>query len=186
MTVATRKYQGFLELFRVVVAGSLSAVIPVTNSVFDYLPTAPGRQGLFLVLAVISAAFAVPLVYSSRESLWEWHTGILPLKSKLHDLDTQIGNLGSYRSTKMDVLLTEYQNILNTMKRRYYGGGGVRIQLLSLLLFLVAMGSYAFYLSLLAIYPLLLYCIASASLSGAFAVITLVIFGRPYRRYSLS
>lgn len=47
-----------------------------------------------------------------------------------------------------------------------------------------AMESYGLYLS--ATYPLLLYCVASGSLSGAFAVVTLVIFGRPYRRYNLT
>jgi hypothetical protein len=183
---ATTKYQDFLELFRIVLAGSLSAVVPLGNFFFNYIPTPPELRGLFAAFAITSAAFAVPLVYSLREFLWEWHTDILSMKSKLHDIDDQISELGTYNSTQMNALLNDYQNILNTMRRRYYRGGGIRIQLASLLLFLAAMAAYGFYLSLSAIYPLLLYCTASGVLSGAFAIITLVIFGRPYRRYVLS
>jgi hypothetical protein len=185
---AIKKFQSYVELLRIVIASSISAVLPLTNYFLNYLPTAPGRENLFVTFAVISAGFPIPLVYSSREFFWEWHTNILGLKNQVSKLDMQFLDNTSVEPTTLvstGELVTEYQNVNNMMKRRYYSGGGIRIQLLSLVLFLLAMGGYGLYLSMLSEYILFLYCTSSGLLSAAFALVALVIFGRPYRRYTL-
>jgi hypothetical protein len=185
---AVKRYQSFLELLRLVIAGSISAVLPVTNYFFNYLPARPGMGNLFVAFAVVSAGFAVPLVYSSREFFWEWHTNVLGLKSRLSQLDMRFLDTTSKSPNTLvptGELVTEYQNVYNMMKRRYQSGGGIRIQLLSLVLFLLAMVGYGLYLSMLSSYILFLYCTSSGLLSAAFAMVALVIFGRPYRRYAL-
>ena len=174
-------YQDYLELLRIVIGGSISAVVPLTNYAMNYLPVTPDRANLFATFSVLSAAFVVPLVYSSREFLWEWHSDILGLKGKLFEVDEQLATTASTGPT--EALFTDRKNLTASMRKKYYSGGEVRLQLLALMLFLVAMAGYGSYLWTLASQSLFLYSASSGSLSGAFALVALVIFGRPNRTY---
>jgi len=176
----------YLKLLATLASGAV--IPPVMNYFWRITPA--GWDVWFNGFGCISGAFPVGLIFSAREPLWKWHTGVLPLERKLADLDRELRGLNPKRDIKrMQGIDTEYVNTLSKINELYLGGGGCRLPLMAMVFFTLATILFLLYFQFYLYWGQLVYLIAMYSLffaaaTASFALVAATILGPPkrYRR----
>jgi len=165
--------------------GSGAVIPPILNYFWRIAPA--GWDVWFNGFGCISGAFPVGLIFSAREFLWKWHTGVLPLDRKLAELDHEFGGLNPKRDIKrIKAIGTEYDNTLSKIHELYLGRGGCRLPLMAMVFSILAMILFLLYFHFYLYWGQLVYLIAVYSLffaatTASFALVAATILGPPKR-----
>jgi hypothetical protein len=182
MTSSTEEFRAYLALVGMMTGGTIAAIVPALNILFQSIPVPQGSEGTFGALGSVSAGFAVAWIYAARGVLWQKANaaivGLYDAKKSLED------RMRSTDPMNIDVIRRLSQEREEAVLKIRWAQHAVGLSLLACSLILFFIGAFALF-GYLAIYPNsnntflgILYVSGFSCVAGAFAMAAVVEYSR--------